>query len=479
MEDAKLWELFYKDWYYKKTKQTIAKKDGDFCDVARIQTFEGKPNYENYLRITYFANKDDAKKKLQSIKGSGSGKIYTIRSDELNYLSAGYADIKTLTNDEGEIHYEIVPPSFMQAALVVGNCLYEHNDLDVYSREVYKDLQNQFVKKQAKTLYNDVVAQGEQKTQSEFGFSVHRSEADTLFKDTEFKNFCGGSVRVSEFTEGAEDDSLKTPNNGQSGQTNPSEAKSPKQDFITAINVYFEDTEISLSPVNVTPLSLEPSISTDAKGDRWDFLPGFIPYESVWKENVMITGGTIHVLLPEKIEKIKLNKNEGVPSGSVISATEPTRLLMNNGNKQALIVARPNKDSQVVLKAPKDQNERLFLEDGEVEIVVEPELGLIFGVETPNGLATVVHTHFLVRYDKKDNQTTVAVYEGKVEFKTKDGKTVSISPNGDKPGVVVVSQKLSPIKLVIVGLVLIAIVGGAVLFLKRKFASKIIGKKKR
>ena len=76
-------------------------------------------------------------------------------------------------------------------------------------------------------------------------------------------------------------------------------------------------------------------------------------------------------------------------------------------------------------------------------------------------------------------QTLVGVYEGQVEVKTKDGKTTTVSPNGDKPGVVVISQKLSSVKLALTGLVPVVVIIGIVLFLKKKFAQKGLNKRKK
>lgn len=117
-----------------------------------------------------------------------------------------------------------------------------------------------------------------------------------------------------------------------------------------------------------------------------------------------------------------------------------------------------------------ERNAKSFLElkSGAIDVIVEPKTEEQFQIQTPNAEIVVIGTKFSVLYDPKENQTIVEVYKGKVEVKTKDGKTASVSPNEDKPGAVVVSQKLSPIRLAIAGLVLILIVGGTLFLLKRK-----------
>lgn len=109
------------------------------------------------------------------------------------------------------------------------------------------------------------------------------------------------------------------------------------------------------------------------------------------------------------------------------------------------------------------------LRTGEIEINIEG--GVFTGslqVHTPNAVAGVRGTHFWVFYNKDKSLTAVGVYKGKVEVKSNDGKTTDVSPHGDKSGVILVSQKISAIKLFLAGLVLVGIVGGAVWHIKKR-----------
>lgn len=115
------------------------------------------------------------------------------------------------------------------------------------------------------------------------------------------------------------------------------------------------------------------------------------------------------------------------------------------------------------------------LNDGEMEVKTG---GNSVDVETPNAAIKSKGTHYWVLYDPKKKETTVGVYEGVVEIKTKDGKTTTVTPNNDNPGVVVVSQKLSPVKLVLVGLVVITVLGGIVLILRKRLLSNLLKKKR-
>lgn len=95
-----------------------------------------------------------------------------------------------------------------------------------------------------------------------------------------------------------------------------------------------------------------------------------------------------------------------------------------------------------------------------------------FKVRTPNSSVTVSRTHYLVRYDEKENETTVAVLEGEVEVKPNVGKPVKVVPKDGEPGVLVVSRRLSVFKLAIGGVILAVIVSGIVWLIKKKTSVK-------
>ena len=94
--------------------------------------------------------------------------------------------------------------------------------------------------------------------------------------------------------------------------------------------------------------------------------------------------------------------------------------------------------------------------------------GQQFEVQTPNIDLFVIGTEFSVIYDPKKDQTFIAVYKGQVEVKTKTEQKAIVSPNGDKPGIVMITQKLSVIKLFAAALILAVVIGGAVFFIRRK-----------
>lgn len=113
------------------------------------------------------------------------------------------------------------------------------------------------------------------------------------------------------------------------------------------------------------------------------------------------------------------------------------------------------------------------IDQGQLEVKLkEPDLKNNFGVQGDFFDLFVIQTHFWVGQSQDEKSAIIAVYEGEVEVKTKDGKAVKVKPDGDKPGVVVVSQKLSVAKLAVVGVVLAAIFGGIFFILKKKSSSK-------
>jgi len=95
-----------------------------------------------------------------------------------------------------------------------------------------------------------------------------------------------------------------------------------------------------------------------------------------------------------------------------------------------------------------------------------------FGVDAGWLGVTVSRTHFWVLKNPDNKLAVVGVYEGEVEVKTRDGKTIKVTPDGDNPGVVVVEQRLSWPKIVLAGGVSAVAIGGIVLFLKRKRSKK-------
>ncbi|MBI2338406.1 hypothetical protein HYU95_04450 [Candidatus Daviesbacteria bacterium] len=128
------------------------------------------------------------------------------------------------------------------------------------------------------------------------------------------------------------------------------------------------------------------------------------------------------------------------------------------------------------------QNDTLILKSGRMTIVEEkgPD-GQSLRLKTPKVEINLTGTQVAVAYDGDKDKSYVLVYEGQIELKTNDGKTQTVYPDGDKPGIVVISQKLSPTKLLISGAVVVGLIIAVFWFLKTKRLPKRgnIGRKKR
>lgn len=105
--------------------------------------------------------------------------------------------------------------------------------------------------------------------------------------------------------------------------------------------------------------------------------------------------------------------------------------------------------------------------------VVEVKTGTApIDIKTINAFIKSKGTHYWVFYDAAKRITEVGVYEGKVEVTTRDGKTITLVPDGDRPGVVVIKQKQSVFKLIFAAGALILTVLGIGYILRKKRMGK-------
>lgn len=435
------------DWRFSSKKQALHKVGGDFCDIKGIRhdsDSEGEDLNGFEIEILYFPNQEETKSKISSLKAAEFVKV------EDKNISGDTYSMRTVKLEDAHLRpHFLAPDNFGRTVGKVGNCVVslthtwygmaeQWNTGDEYDKQVG---------------LMDLIMEG-----SKIGWQK-LSEAKQL------QQFCGGKAELDQ-----------KPNTSQPQQTQSDQAgqpaKSAEQKSKTGKKVGEEGSRLNLLSINPLetwrniqvllqipqglndlvesgefiyglkdiPITVpEPSIATDDQGNPWDFLPGYIPHESI---------------------KPDLN----------VRVTERTRLSDNDNHNFYEI--RPGQSGQAMLKIPgKDGKNLPFLEDGEVE-VIKVKSGVsdssYDGIKTPNGTVISVQTHYLVSYDKKNNRTTVAVYEGKVEVKTKNGQITTVSPNGDRPGIVVIAQKLSVIKLGLLGLLLLVVMGGVVWLLKRR-----------
>lgn len=180
-----------------------------------------------------------------------------------------------------------------------------------------------------------------------------------------------------------------------------------------------------------------------------------------------------------------LDFNTTVEPGSYIKAETPVDFWVEG---VGLIQLRPGPSGSGMF-AVEEINEKIspFLLLGEMEIKygkpIEEETQkpidweqIKFKVKTPNSSVTVSRTHYLVRYDEKEDETTVVVLEGEVEVAPNVGRQVTVMPKNGEPGVVVIIRKPSIVKLILVGAVLVTII--VLIYLKFPRKNVTIKKKK-
>lgn len=451
MEDYDGWSLALDstNWSYTKTKPSLTKKNQDFCELAFNQAFEGRPIWQNWTKITYFSSKNDAARALKNLTSTGT--YYVYKQDDWTYLAIGYQDLITHPRDNGGPIYELIK-GYTQVGQVVGNCLFERTIIAL-DKENNTDNLQMSLDTSARWAYEGIIRQGVYKEVTELGGqqaeTLKRSSTDYLFKESPLKKVCGSDTKETLVSAKDSENAFKNPR--KEGDPKPTDSPEDKaqmernfDNFMRKLRQKLGEPEIIINPLPSANLDIEIPKRSSLFGEppnEFDFLPDYTP-------------------------------------GQILKTNEPKKISLKNDNRQILLEVRPNQNPAVVGNFV-IKNNRLYLENGEVEVKVAPQPGSTFGIETPQGVTTAIHTHFLVNYDQNTNQTIVVVYDGEVEFKSANGKTTTISPNKDEPGIIVMRNKFSTIKLGIVGLVLIAIIGGAVFLLKRKFAAKGNSKKKR
>lgn len=201
--------------------------------------------------------------------------------------------------------------------------------------------------------------------------------------------------------------------------------------------------------------------------------------------NADIIKGQVQIKLPGQNEWSDLKQGDKIPPGSTLFTGVDTTTVVNiegKGVVQVLPFTEIIVSEQGLEQAAKEKKTTtdIRLRKGEIEVNVEE--GIYPGtlqVQTPSVVAGVRGTHFWVSFNQDKWLTTVGVYKGVVEVKTKGGKTTTVSPDGDKPGVVVISQKPSVVKLTLIGLVMVAVIGSITMILSKKLGSRGFSKKKK
>lgn len=236
-----------------------------------------------------------------------------------------------------------------------------------------------------------------------------------------------------------------------------------------------KDPEIQASVdelLNRTP-ELTEEIIKKAQAD-WDRLfnpaaPEISPYR------LDILEGKIQIKLPGQSQWSDLKQGDLIPSGSTIFTGMDTTTVLSIKNK-GVVQVLPFTEiviSETGLEQAADEKKTttdIELIKGEIELNIDRGMfGPSFQVFTTNAVAGVRGTHFWVSQPQGAKTSTIGVYQGEVEVKDRNNNASTIvAPNEDKPGIVVVAQKLSVTKITILGFGLTAAVTGIIVLLKKR-----------
>lgn len=285
----------------------------------------------------------------------------------------------------------------------------------------------------------------------------------------------------------------------ESAEAKKETSKQDKNPIIQAVNNWLVNDTVTVAESGGSPLRLElsvmletstgknleeslsrqPVITKESEQKVWGSLANFT---SSAQNDIIVVKGKIKVKNPTIDDFIQVMPAEKPVSVTYLDAvitaadSEPTQVGYPWGPDAGAVISFPQ-NTEIELGAT---TRNLKLNRGEVEVKIQnnnPQNP--FKVHSGSFTVVAPRTHFWVSQSEDKKIAVIGVYEGEVEVKTNDGKTVKVSPDGDKPGVAVVSKKLSPVKLILAGLVLVAVIGGTFLVVRRKFSSKVFSKKKK
>lgn len=433
-----------KGFQYVSDKKTISRQPNDYCEIKTVQnTGSTGTTTEDIVKITYYQDTDSLISAVEKLK-SGEDKTF-IFQDQTKARFAGRTN-NIPAEDEGDTVW-----NYAKAAASMENCIVEsiyrmnhYIGEGVWDASLEKVVGNLEGLEKNRPLMKFCAASGGQpKTQQPSQINQPLPQEVNIFKTA----LGGFPVFIGEW--------FKAVSTGIS--------------LVEFSNVV--ENDLKASGLNVDGiLGRKPKISTeDIDKQRQEIKNQDSPFR------MDILEGQVQIKLPGQNKWIDLKQGDKIPSGSTIfTGMDATTVLSIKG--KGVLEVLPFTEitvSEQGLKQAASEGKTttdLKLRTGDIEVNVEGgAYGASMQVRTPNMVAGVRGTHFWVSYDKDRKLSTVGVYEGKVEIKSSGrDKSALVSPNGDKPGLVLITQKLSVTKLALGGLVFVAVIVGVVLFLKRR-----------
>lgn len=416
------------DWKFSSNKEALTKASGGSCDIGGIHydtDSEGEAKNGFEINISYFPNQEEARAKLSSLKAAEPAAV-----EEKNVSGDTYSMRTVKLDSEERREHFLASGNFGRTVGRVGNCVvslthtwyalaYQFNTGDEYDQQV--DLM-------------DVIMDGTKQ-----GWQI-LSEAKDL------QRFCGGKAELGKPSTQSPPPSPQVSNKDEG---NLAETKSPAQAIndwiIETLGVYEPQVEFENVPEEGWRT---PTITTRDEQEAWALL------KSKEESDVAVVKGQ--------------GQLQPLDSGLV-------RIWGYDAPTQKFGFYDPTLN-----KTTQDLKRMLKLNKGEIEVKIKNANSKEkFGVQTEFLDLIVIQTHFWVSHDPDKKQTVVGVYEGEVEVTPRgSNKSIRVSPNGDRPGVVVITQKLSVIKLAVAGLVVVVVLVGVILFARKRFALRGRGKKR-
>lgn len=243
-----------------------------------------------------------------------------------------------------------------------------------------------------------------------------------------------------------------------------SEQSNPTVESAKALNDWINDTfnELDIERIET---GIQPARVPAINQQEQEAFDKAAPSQASYSVGIINTEGNNHGLIKypgsQEFTDIKMGD---IPPGSIIKSRDDQIVIFTGTGKGGIIVVESDSEFTVPQSGPLDlfQGTMEVKEEKPLQQPVQP-----YDVSTEFVDIFVIGTHYWVTHEP-GKQTTVGVYEGEVKVKTKDDKTALITPSGNKPGVVIVSQKLSTVKLLIAGAVAVIIIGGVIFFLKKR-----------
>lgn len=437
-------------WQLASDKNILQKKNSDYCELKGQQfdtDSEGELRNGFEIKISYFQNQEEVKNKIDFLKSRESPKV-----DDKN-ISGNTYSMRTLNvrNEEGG-WTTLLPGNYGRTVGRVGNCV-------VSLTQTWYALAGQFntegkYDKQAGLM--DIIMEGT------------RAGWRELTETKKLQQFCGGKAESTQT--GQESNQPQQPQSSQTSQPVNKE-NTPFNFFgINPFRTWLNLVELAQARAFIGTGGLErftettilhgigkeTSLEKDAR--KMEEINKF--YDQASERFLKLKGKTEWTEIDDTTKKLLIE-----------TATDPVTLKKDS----SLIDLQPHGGEKGILET----GDKPMLKSGAIDVIIEPQNGKQFEIQTPNTEIFVIGTEFSVIYNQKTGETWLAVYKGKVEIKTNDGKIAQVSPDGNKSAVVVVVQKLSVTKLAVAGLISAALIGGVILILKRRFAAKGSNKKKK